>query len=80
MSIGQRRVRNFSESFKAEKVIELESGVTRIRELVEEYEISGTTVRRWKVKFGKVKKNPKDLSLKQTVIPKSFLNSKSVLP
>jgi transposase len=39
MSIAQRRVRHFSESFKIEKVGEIESGKLRIYELVQEYEV-----------------------------------------
>lgn len=76
MSIAQRRVRNFSESFKAEKVSELESGVTRICELVKEYEISGTTVRRWKAKYGKVKKKPERLIVETESDTKKLLELK----
>jgi transposase len=61
MSIAQRRVRNFSESFKIEKVRELESGITRICELVREYELTGTTLRRWRKKYGTMKKKPERL-------------------
>ncbi|WP_019600572.1 transposase, partial [Rhodonellum psychrophilum] len=61
MSIAQRRVRNFSESFKIEKVRELESGVVRICELVREYEITDSTVRRWRAKYGKMKKKAERL-------------------
>lgn len=57
MSIAQRRVRNFSDSFKIEKVRDLEAGIVRICELVREYEITETTVRRWRKKYGKMKKN-----------------------
>jgi transposase len=61
MSIAQRRVRNFSESFKIEKVREIESGVTRICELVREYELTDTTLRRWRKKYGTMKKKPERL-------------------
>jgi transposase len=56
MSIAQRRVRHFSESFKIEKVGEIESGKLRIYELVQEYEVSTASVRRWIAKFGTMKK------------------------
>lgn len=76
MSIAQRRVRNFSESFKIEKVRELESGTIRICELVEEYEITDTTVRRWKAKYGKVKKKPERLILETDSDTKKLLELK----
>ncbi len=76
MSIAQRRVRNFSESFKAEKVRELESGVTRICELVREYEITDTTVRRWKAKYGKMKKAPQRLIVETDSDTKKLLELK----
>jgi len=76
MSIAQRRVRNFSESFKIEKVRELESGTIRICELVEEYEITDTTVRRWKAKYGKVKKKPERLIVETDSDTKKLLDLK----
>jgi len=56
MSIAQRRVRTFSESFKIEKVREIESGQLRICELVQEYELSLASVHRWIKQFGTMKK------------------------
>lgn len=76
MSIAQRRVRKFSESFKAEKVRELESGVTRICELVREYEITDTTIRRWKAKYGKMKKKPERLIVESDSDTKKLLELK----
>jgi len=56
MSIAQRRVRHFSESFKIEKVREIESGQLKISELVREHEVSYVSVSRWIKKFGTMKK------------------------
>lgn len=56
MSIAQRRVRHFSESFKIEKVREIESGQLKISELVKEHEVSYVSVSRWIKKFGTMKK------------------------
>lgn len=58
LSLAQRRRRTFSESFKIKKVRELESGQTRICEVVKEYLVSATSVYNWLNKYGmsKVKK------------------------
>lgn len=56
MSIAQRRVRYFSETFKSDKVREIESGQLKISELVKEYEVSPTSVHRWINKYGSMKK------------------------
>lgn len=57
MSIAQRRARTFSESFKIEKVAEIESGKLRICDLVREYEVSVASVHRWINQFSTMKKN-----------------------
>ena len=56
MSIAQRRVRHFSDTFKCDKVREIESGQLKISELVKEYEVSPTSVKRWINKYGTMKK------------------------
>lgn len=76
MSIAQRRVRNFSESFKIEKVRELESGTIRICELVKEYEITDTSIRRWKAKYGIVKKKSERLIVETDSDTKKLLELK----
>lgn len=57
MSIAERSSRTFSDSFKASKVREIESGRTRIHELVSEYEVSRTSISKWIKKYGITKKN-----------------------
>ncbi len=60
MTTSERRRRHFSDSFKIEKVRELETGQTKISELCKQYEVSYTTVYRWLNKFGTMKeKNEK---------------------
>lgn len=61
MSIAQRRVRHFSEAIKIQKVCEVESGQTKISEIVNEYEVARTTVDRWIKKYGTMKKKPERL-------------------
>lgn len=56
MTEGERRRRSFSDSFKIQKVRELESGKTKMSELCKQYEVSDTNVYRWLNKFGSMKK------------------------
>ena len=55
MSTAERRRRNFSDSFKIQKVRELETGKTKISEICKQYEVSTTNVYRWLNKFGTMK-------------------------
>lgn len=61
MSIAQRQVRHFSDTIKIQKVREIESGQTKISEIVKEYEVASITVYRWMKKFGTMKKKPEKL-------------------
>ena len=56
-SVSQRRLRHFSDSFKIEKVREIEQGRTRVSEICKQYEVSGTNVYKWISKFGTMKTN-----------------------
>lgn len=56
MSVSQRQVRSFSDSFKLQKVREIELGKTKIPDICKEYEVSRTSVYRWLNKFGMTKK------------------------
>ena len=55
MTIAERRQRHFSDSFKIQKVRELETGKTKVSELCKQYEVSATNVYRWLNKFGRMK-------------------------
>lgn len=55
MTIAERRRRKFSDSFKLQKVRELETGKVKISELCKEYEVSDTAVYYWINKFGIMK-------------------------
>jgi transposase-like protein len=52
MTVSERQRRHFSESFKIQKVREMELGRTKMSEICKEYEVSGTAVRRWLHKYG----------------------------
>ena len=47
MSLSQRRLRSFSEEFKREKVLEIESGKSSPSEISRTYQVSKTSVSRW---------------------------------
>lgn len=61
MSQEERLRRTFSENFKKKKVRELETGQTKVSDLCRQYEVSGTSVRRWLAKFGAMKNKPERL-------------------
>lgn len=55
MTVSERRHRKFSDSFRIQKVRELETGKTKVSELCRQYEVSNTSVYRWLRKFGTMK-------------------------
>jgi len=55
MTTAERRRRHFSDSFKIQKVRELETGKTKVSELCKQYEVSDVAVYRWLNKFGQMK-------------------------
>lgn len=55
LSISERQRRHFSDSFKIQKVRELETGQTKVIEICSQYEVSQTAVYRWIEKFGIMK-------------------------
>lgn len=61
LSLAQRRRRSFSESFRKEKVRELELGLTSPSDLKKAYEVSYTTIYRWVDKFGSMKSKKEKL-------------------
>lgn len=59
LSLAERRRRNFSDSFKLQKVREIETGQTKIIDICSAYEVSDVAVYRWIEKFG-IMKNKKE--------------------
>src|SRR6056297_3142986 len=55
MTIEERRRRRFSEEFRKEQVVLIESGDTTVSEVSKLYEIKTDNVRRWLKKYGKKK-------------------------
>lgn len=65
LTLAERQRRHFSESFKLQKVREIELGITKISEICKEYEVSDPAVRRWLDKFG-LMKNKKERLIVET--------------
>lgn len=55
LTTSERRRRRFSESFRIQKVREIETGQTKISEICSEYEVSETAVYYWIEKYGIMK-------------------------
>lgn len=55
LSIQERRNRSFSDSFKLQKVRDIQQGKCKVSEVCKQYEVSSTNVYRWIDKFGVMK-------------------------
>ena len=55
MSLSERQARKFSDTFKLQKVKEIETGRTKPSDVCRQYEVSSTNVYRWINKFGSMK-------------------------
>jgi len=55
LSQSERRRRHFSDSFKLQKVREIETGQTKVSEICSHYQISSQSIYRWINKFGVMK-------------------------
>jgi transposase len=65
LTLAQRRRRNFSESFKIQKVKEIEMGMTKVSEICKQYELSDVSVYKWLEKYGSMK-NKKERIIVET--------------
>lgn len=61
LTTAERRRRNFSETFKRDKVREIELGLVRVSEVKRQYFVSETSIYRWIRKFGLQKETPERL-------------------
>lgn len=76
MTTAQRRHRHFSDSFKIQKVRELETGRTKVSELCFQYEVAYNTVYRWLNKFGSMKNKKERLIIEADSDTKQLLELK----
>jgi len=61
LTTTERRKRSFSDTFKRDKVREIELGLVRISEVKMQYCVSETSIYRWIRKFGTQKEAPERL-------------------
>jgi transposase len=73
MTTQERRFRRFSDSFKIQKVQEIERGICIVSDICKEYEVTSTNVYRWIDKFGSMKKK------KERLIVESQSDTKKIL-
>jgi transposase-like protein len=76
MTTAERRYRHFSDSFKIQKVRELETGKTKVSELCKQYEVSAPSVYRWLNKFGTMKDKKERLIIETDSDTKQLLELK----
>lgn len=76
MTTAQRRCRHFSDSFKIQKVREIETGRTKVSELCKQYEVTRTNVYRWLNKFGSMKNKKERLIIEADSDTKQLLELK----
>lgn len=61
LTLAERRRRSFSETFKRDKVREIELGLVRISEVKRQYNVSDTAIYNWIRRFGTQEKTPERL-------------------
>lgn len=66
LTLEERRSRTFSDSFKLQKVREIELGKTKVSEICSQYEVSDTAVYKWIEKFGLMKKDKSERLIVET--------------
>ncbi len=76
MTTSERRRRTFSDSFKLQKVKEIERGITKVSEICKQYEVTGTNVYRWLTKFGSMKNKKERLIVESDSDTKKLLELK----
>jgi transposase-like protein len=76
MTTSERRRRHFSDSFKIQKVRELETGKTKVSELCKQYEVAPANVYRWLNKFGTMKDKKERLIVESVSDTKQLLELK----
>ncbi|MCG2687906.1 transposase [Candidatus Parcubacteria bacterium] len=76
MSLSERRKRVFSDSFKIQKVRELETGKSKVSDICKQYEVAPTNVYRWLNKYGSMKNKKERLIVETDSDTKQLLELK----
>lgn len=76
LTLKERRRRTFSDTFKRDKVREIELGLVKISEITRKYCVSDTAVYRWLRKFGVQKESPERLIIETMSDTRALLEMK----
>ena len=76
LSRSERCSRSFSDSFKLQKVREIETGRSRVSDICKQYEVSNTSVYRWLDQFGLMKDKKERLIVETQSDTRELLNLK----
>ena len=79
LSVSERQRRHFSNSFKLQKVREIETGQTKVGEICSQYQVSYTAVYRWIEKFGIMKDKKERLVIESESDTRQLLELKKRL-
>ena len=79
LSVSERQRRHFSDSFKLQKVREIETGQTKVGEICSQYQVSYTAVYRWIEKFGIMKDKKERLVIESESDTRQLLELKKRL-
>jgi transposase-like protein len=79
LSTSERRRRRFSDTFKIQKVRELETGRTKVSEICQQYEVCSVNVYRWLAKFGSMKDKKERLIVETDSDTKQLISLKKKL-
>ncbi len=79
MTSSERQQRSFSDSFKIQKVRELETGKTKVSEICTQYEVSATSIYRWLNKFGTMTNKKERLIIESDSDTKQLLELKKMV-
>jgi len=76
LSKSERYTRSFSDSFKLQKVREIETGKSRVSDICKQYEVSNTSVYRWLDQFGLMKEKKERLIIETQSDTRELLDLK----
>jgi transposase len=68
LSVSERQRRRFSDSFKLQKVREIETGQTKVSEICSQYQVTSAAIYRWIDKFGIMKDKKERLVVSRKVL------------
>lgn len=78
LSVSERQRRRFSDSFKLQKVREIETGQTKVSEICFQYQVTSAAIYRWIDKFGIMKDKKERLVVESESDTRQLIELKNV--